>query len=313
MVVDWLTSCKNTAKKHWQYVIDGLGKSIVDSAKGLEDGDHKIIAWLFSQFAMYDKNKLLVFAASIPRHKVVDFIPPIKSGKIVLRKPLLALLRSCTYNMDAGGPGEDVRKNAFLVYLTAVHYIAKAPSIPDLNLVRSEFADISLMRVLWNDRDDSIRIISRSICALVARQVFRKRRIEEADLSWLQEITGEPSNAILEVDVTLRDQMNFKSFVCGALPNYANHLSIEDARPFKETLAILLDIRADSLIFTPDWQTRLSEEVGRIQQYDPEGGREVFDRLHSMFPSLSAAPSVNTTPSINPEAPSIHSDAPSLS
>ena len=208
MVDDWLTSCEKVAKKHWRYVTDGLGKSIIDGAKSLEDGDHKIIAWLFSQFALYDKNKLLVFAASIPRDKVVDFIPPIKSGKIVLRKPLLALLRSCTDNTGAVGPGEDVRRGALSVCLTAIHDIANAPSIPDLNFVRDEFANISLMRVLWNDGDDYIRVISNSICALVGMQILRKRRIEDADQTWLQEVNAEPRNTILEADVTVPDQTN---------------------------------------------------------------------------------------------------------
>jgi hypothetical protein len=76
------------------------------------------------------------------------------------------------------------------------------------------------MRPLWGDMNNSIRITSRSICALVARQVVRKQRIEGAVLSWLQEVTGESSNSILEADNTVLDQMNFKSFVIGALSNY---------------------------------------------------------------------------------------------
>ena len=111
--------------------------------------------------------------------------------------------------------------------------------------------------------------------------------------------------------------MNFKSFVIGALPNRALHrdLSTEDATSFNETLAILLGVRTDNhdYITTPDGQTRLSEEVGRIQRYDPEGGRELFDRLHSMFPSLSAVPTVNVVPSIYLEGHPIHHDAPSSS
>jgi hypothetical protein len=316
MVVDCLTSCKNTAKKHWRYVMDGLGKSIIDSARSLEDGDRNIVAWLFSQLALYDKSKLQKFAACIPRNRVPNLLTLIKSGKIVLRQPILVLLRSCTDDAGKVGPDEDVRKGALLTCLTAIRHIAKASYIPDLNFVRGEFANIRLMRVLWNDRDDSIRIASRSVCALVARQVLRKRRIEDADLSWLREVIGEPSGDILEANAAVRDQMNFKSFVYGALPNSANHLSTEAATFFNETLAILLDVGTDNHIYftTPDWQIRLSEGVGRIQSYDPEGAREVFDRLHSesIFRSPSAAPSVNLAPSIYPEAPSIHLDAPSL-
>ena len=83
--------------------------------------------------------------------------------------------------------------------------------------------------------------------------------------------------------------MNFKSFVKGALPNHVPHrdLSVEDATSFNETLAILLGTRTDDQYFTtPDWQTRLSEEVRRIQQYDRQGNFEVFNRLRVVFPSL---------------------------
>ncbi len=94
---------------------------------------------------------------------------------------------------------------------------------PDLNFVRAHFANTGLMQSLWGDMDNSIRITSRSICALVARQVVRKQRLEGEDLHWLQEVTGESSDSILEADVTARDQMNFKSFVNGALPNHVPH------------------------------------------------------------------------------------------
>ncbi|KAF8495920.1 hypothetical protein F5888DRAFT_1707467 [Russula emetica] len=146
------------------------------------------------------------------------------------------------------------------------------------------------MRSLWGDMDGSIRITSRSICALVARQVIRKQRLKGEVLSWLQEVIGESSNSILEADVTMLDQMNFKSFVNGVLPDYMWHhdFSTEDAASFNETLAILLGVRADGHDYftTPDWQTRLSEEVGRIRRYDRQGGSVVFDKLRLVFPSL---------------------------
>jgi hypothetical protein len=171
-------------------------------------------------------------------------------------------------------------------------------SIYDLNFMQTHFANTGLMRSLWGDMGDSIRITSRSICALVAKQVVRKRRLEGADISWLQEVTGESSNSILQADFTDLEQMNFKSFVNGALPNHMPYrdLSAEDAVTFNETLAILLGIRTGDghdYFVTPDWQTRLSEEVARIQQYDPQGAFEVFDRLWLVFPSLPPVTSAN--------------------
>jgi hypothetical protein len=296
-------SLEKTVEEYGRYLTDGVPESVIDhTTNPLEEPeeDRKTITWLFRQLSLGDKNKFLVFAASIPRHKVIDLIPPIKSGEIQvdLWQPLLVLLRSCT---DTGpvGPGEDVRRDALLVCLTAIHDIAKQSPIPDLNFVRDKFASILMRRGgLWNNIDNSIRITSRSICALVARQVVRKRRrggIEDADISWLQEVSGSPSDVIREAGGTVLDQIIFKSFVFGALPNNAIHLSVEDATSFKETLAILLDIRTNIRNFTTrDWQIRLSEEAGRIQQYDPNGAREVLHRLHSVFP----APPVNIARSI---------------
>ena len=291
------------AEKHGRYLKDGFPKSVINSATTRQEDDsedRKTITWLFIRLSLGDKNKFLEFAASIPRSKVLVLIPPIKSGKIVLRQPLLVLLRSCTDDAGAVGSNEDedVRKGALITCLTSINCIAKTPSIPDLNFVRGEFAKVSRMRALWSHDDDSIRIASLSICALVARQVLRKSRIEEEDQSWLQEVIGEPPSD------SEADRMNFKSFVYGALRtgDDANHLSPENETSLKETLAILLDVEDNRIDFTtPDWRIRLTEEIGQIQHFD----REVFDRLYPMFPSLSSAPSVNIAP------PSIYSGAPS--
>jgi hypothetical protein len=123
---------------------------------------------------------------------------------------------------------------------------------------------------LWNDDDNSIRITSRSICALVARQVVRKRQLKGRTFTGYKKSLKVPQNAILEADVTVRDRMNFKSFVYGVLPNHVSDLSTEDATSFNESLAILLGIRTDGHIYfaTPEWHNRLSEEVGRIHSTD---------------------------------------------
>ena len=280
-----------SVSNHWQYFTYGLEKSIFYRAvTTLRDGDRGRVTWLFNQFALGDRPTFLKFAASIPIHKIPELIPSIQS--ISFRDSLLVLLRS----VPGTRPGlvawleSDVHRRSLLVCLHAICHIskAKAPTIPDLNFIRDHFADIGLMRTLWNDDDNSIRIASRSICALVARQVVRKRRLEGEDLYWLQEVTGSSSNAILEADVTVRDQIIFKSFVYGVLSNHVSHLSTKDTTTFNETLAILLGIRTEGHDYftTPDWETRLSEEVGRIQQYDRRGGFEVFDRLRLVFPSL---------------------------
>jgi len=65
------------------------------------------------------------------------------------------------------------------------------------------------------------------------------------------------------------------------------HTVTEDAASFNETLGILLGVTdGDDHFTTSELETRLSEEVRRIQQYDRQGNFEVFNRLRVVFPSL---------------------------
>jgi hypothetical protein len=210
---------------------------------------------------------------------------PWSPEKIGLRNPLLVLFRSCEAGASTTGPDEDARKRSLLLCLDTIHDISKSPEIPELNFVRANFANIGHMRTSWEDSDTAIRITSRSICALIARQVGR-RDLEEAELRWLQDVTGETSHEILNADVETRDWMNFKSFVYGVLSNQVEDLSTEDAISFKETLAILLDVRTDPHFDSPPSQYQLSEEVRRIQRDDPQGSHDVVNRLLSIFPFI---------------------------
>jgi hypothetical protein len=137
--------------------------------------------------------------------------------------------------------------------------------------MRAYLANTDHKAALWWNGDSLIRTTSRSICALIARKVVRKSLLGEADLRWLQEVTGEPPNVILEASVTVRDQMNFKAFVIAVLPYPPGSLSTEDAGLFNETLAILLNERTNDQNYSgTDLQNQLSEEIGRIHQYDPQ-------------------------------------------
>jgi hypothetical protein len=275
------------------------------------------VIWQFNQLALVDKHKFLKFAASIPRNKIPDLFLPIESGSF--RESLVVLLRSCVAIIYSTRSHEDVHERSLLVCLHAIRHIVKAeaPTIPDLNFMKDHFANPGFMQPLWHDINNSIRITSRSICALVARQVLRKRSLELADRYWLSQVTGGLSSLVTGVTtLTMRDRNNFKSFVDGALPrSYAPYrdLLTEDATSFNETLAILLGIRTDGYDYftTPDWQTRLSEEVGLIQRNDPQRGLEVFDRLRLVFPSLPPITSAHeevlpprSTPPPSPVLPS---------
>ena len=292
-ILDWKNSFDGAAQKHWQYFIGSFEKSIVQSAKNpLENGDRKIITWLFSQLALYDISKLRKLAANIPRNRVRGLIPFIESGKVVLREPLLALLRSCVTDTPAAEPDRDVHKRSLLVCLDAIHHVAKSPDIPGLNFIRANFAHIDLMQALWNDNDTTIRVTSRSICALLAKQVVRQRpRLGEAQIVWLRAVTGGElnRNQMYNSGTPTLDRMILKSFVYEVLSNQDSDLPTES---FKETLAILLDVRTDEgfdvgfdVIAS---RNRLQEEVGWIQQHGPQGS-VVVDNLRSIFPFLPPA------------------------
>ena len=299
-LVNWLDSCEIAIGKHWRRFIDGFEKSVIKAAIKAQEGDHKIIASLFSVLSLSDKSKLRVLAASIPRHKTIDLIRPVESGKIGLRDPLLFLLRSCEAGTHATGPDEDARKRSLLVCLDAIHHISKTPDIPELSFVRANFANIGLMRTLWDDNDTAIRVASRSICALIARRVGRRDLLEEEELRWLQEVTGETSHDILNANAEKRDRMNFKSFVRGVLSKQVGDLPTEDATSFRETVAILLGVRNDLQFDLLSSQNLLSAEVRQMLEDDPQGSREVVNRLRSMFPFIPPplpVPMVQSAPS----------------
>jgi len=295
VLLRWLRSRGFSVSNHWRFLTDGLKTSIIHRAvETLRDGDRGRVTWLFNRLALGDKDKFLQFAASIPRYKIPNLFLPIES--VSFRESLLVLLRSCVGSRYTASPDDDVHERSLLVCLHAIRHIVKAPTIPDLDYMRAHFANTGLMQSLWSDRDDSIRMMSRSICALVARQVVRKRPLKGAVLSWLQEVTGESSKSILEANLTELDRMIFKSFVNGALPNYYHSsfsgLSTEDTTSFNETLAIILGVRTDghNYFTIPEWQTRLSKEVGRMQQYGRQGALEVFDASSSWSSSPYSSP-----------------------
>ena len=283
ILVGWLESCEKAIKTHMRYITDGLGESIINCAINTQgDGDRKIVTRLFGLLASGNKSKLRKFAASIPRDRVFELIPLIESGRIILQEYLLVLLRSCANGTRVAESEEDVRKRSLLVCLDSIHYIAKDPSVPDLNFVRANFANIGLMKGLWNDSDASIRFTSRSICALVAKQVVRGE-LEEPQLLWLHNLTKEQPGTIFDANIVMRDRMNLKSFVYGVFSNHVDDLPTES---FKETLAILLGLGNDAHFETDNSQNRLSEEVRWIQRQD--GSRGIVDRLRLMFPFLPA-------------------------
>ncbi|KAF8465128.1 hypothetical protein DFH94DRAFT_359125 [Russula ochroleuca] len=274
-LVRWLESREISVKTHWRYFKDGIGRSIINCAINTQGGDRRIVTRLFNLLSMGDKSKLRKFAASIPRENVPDLIPRIESKKIVLQEPLRILLQSCAAGTSVVGLDEEVRRSSLLVCLDAIHNIVKEHSVPDLNYVRANYANISLMRAWLDSSDIDIRLTSRSICALLAKQIVREEWLEQPQLFWLQEVTG--SRAAYGTSADTWNRINLKSFVYGVLSNRVGDLRIEDIASFKETLAILLGVENDAN-FDTNFRARLSE-VEWIQQ----GSDDVVHELRTMF------------------------------
>jgi uncharacterized protein DUF6535 len=288
----WLYSHRKFVQAHWHF------EERVFDVANVQEGDYKIVTSLFNILAQSDKSKLRKLAAGIPRHKVPELIRPVEFGEIVLRDPLLVLLRSCEAGAPDAGLDEDARKHALLVCLDAIHAVAKTPSIPELNFVQANFANTGHMERLCDHSDPSIRVTSSSICALVARQVIREPGAllqlagepqQGPQLRWLIEALGEALDAILNPYVARLDHINLRSFVYRVLSNQVGDLPTEDVTSFKETLAILLDVRTDDRIDT-NIQSRLPAEVQRMREGPSAITDDVVDKLCSIFPYLREAP-----------------------
>jgi hypothetical protein len=284
-------SSERSVSNHWQYFTYGLEKSIFYRAlTTLRDGDRGRITWLFNQLALGDRHTFLKFAASIPIHKIPDLIPSIDS--VSFRESLLVLLRSVAGTRPglAAWLDSDVHKRSLLVCLHAIRQIAKAP-IPDadLDFMRTHFANIDLMEDLWEDDNTAIRVTSRSICALLAKQVTKqvvRNPLREPQLRWLEEIIGDAPDT---TNVATLDHMNLTSFITKVLTDQEADLPAEDAASFEETLAILLDVRAD-VDFDTYFSGRLFVEVQRMREDGSAVSGDVLDKLCSMFPFLYVTP-----------------------
>jgi Family of unknown function (DUF6535) len=307
-LTQWLSSVDNSLDKHGKYLKDGFRFGIIQGA--LEAPvvvDVKALAWLLKLPAMAEKSKIQDFVVNTPGDMLAQLISgPIESGRIVFRDHLLALLRSCashTVELD-----EYVRRRRLLVCLDAILRIVKAstsdpygvsPSESVLNDIRTNFANLRLMRPLWADTDPHIRIISRSICALLARHLVRKRPLEESELAWLQEVMGKSSNTIFNSldDISKADSMNFDSYIRGVLANQMVDPPAKAATFFVEMVAILASSGSQAAFRRSVLERRISESslMRRAEEHEAESN-EVIGRLHrvfeTVFPSVAQEPQI---------------------
>jgi hypothetical protein len=308
----WLNSFDNSLDKHGKYLKGGFRFGIIQGA--LEAPvvvDVKALAWLLELPAMAEKGKIQDFVVNTPADMLARLMSmPIESGRIVFRDHLLALLRSCAHH--TAEPDEFVRRRRLLVCLDAILRIVKAstsdpygvsPSESTLNDIRTNFANIGLMRPLWADTDPQIRIISRSICALLARHLVRKRPLEGSELAWLQEVMGKSSNTIFNSldDISKADSMNFDSYIHGVLANQTVDPPAKAATFFMEMVAILASSGSQAAFRRSVLERRISESslMRRAEEQEAESN-EVIGRLHrvfdTVFPSVAQEPRISNNP-----------------
>ena len=295
----WLQTVDDSSKKYVRHLKDGFGRSIVQGALDAPVlVDLKALTWLFNRPGLAENRRFQEFVTNIPGDTIIQLMSgPVESGRIVFRDHLLALLRSCA--SGTVGLDEDTRRQRLIVCLNAIHHIAKAstplyrvsPSESVLSEVRTNFANIRIMRPLWANTDPSIRIVSRSICALLARHLLRKYPLEESELAWLQNVMGKPSNTIFNslANLTTVDSMNLDAYVYGVLSRQTDDLSIKQATSFMATLTILTNTGSDIAFRRSVAEGGISALAQRADEQDNRL-REVVGPLRRIFEGVFTAP-----------------------
>lgn len=284
ILIKWLQTIEDSAKRHGRHLKDGFRRSIVRGAlEAPAIVDLQALTWLLK----VRSSKVQEFVANIPGGTLVQLMgAPVEAGNVIFREHLLALLRSCA--PGTVGLDEDMRRRRLLVCLDAVHHIVKASCVPYgvspsesvLHYVRTNFANIALMRALWADSDPSIRITAHSICALLARHLLRKYPLEESELAWLQDVMGMPSNAIYNSldNLSTVDSVNVDAYVYGVFSRRTDNLSIKEATSFLENLTILTSA-GSGIVFRRDAiEGTISALIQRADEED--------SRLHEIVGNL---------------------------
>ncbi|KAI0255483.1 hypothetical protein BJV78DRAFT_1358674 [Lactifluus subvellereus] len=293
-LIEWSQFFKAAAFIHWRQLGRGFhGRIIRGALDAPVDVDIKALTWLLRLPALAEKSKLQEFVADIPGETAVQLMNDRREyGESVFRNCLFDLLRSCV--PGTAGLDEDTRKRRLFVCLGAIYRITKASIVPCgvlpsesvLSDVRKSFANVGLMRQLWTDKDPAIRVIARSICALLARHLLRKHPLAPSELAWLQDVIGVSSTTILESldDSTAIGRMNVDSFVNGVLSNQTDDLLIDQTTSFVETLAILMiadNQTAPRMDIFREWFSTL---IQRAEQDDRL--HKVVDKLHRIFEDI---------------------------
>ena len=278
----------DAVQKYGRLLQDGFRKVVVNEALEASDNvDSDAITWWLGLPELVEESRAQEFFACVPEETAVRLIrDPNGPGGTIFRRHLDTLLRSCGPGSVAG-LNRDEHKARLLVCLHTIHRITQAAAVPDsdvdVEIMRSNFAVITRMHAMWADSDPGIRVVSRSMCALLARCLLHRELLEVPDLVWLQDVTGEPSNTILNSDIATRDRMNLKAFVYGVLSGQQGDLVAEHATSFAETLAILMNVGTRRPYDRSAFQEQLYTLVELMAQGAFADTGEVLDKLHRIF------------------------------
>lgn len=305
-LTQWLGGTEDSLDKHTKFLKDGFRIGIIQGALDAPVAvELRALAWLLKQPAMAEKSKIQDFIANAPEDITVQLMSvPDESGRVIFRDHLLTLLRSCA--PDTVGLNEDVRRRRLLVCLDAIFRIVKASGDPHgfllsesvLRDMRTNFATIGLMRMLWADADPYVRVISRSICALIARHFIRKHPLEESELAWLQDVMGKSSYTIFNSldNLAKADLMNLDSYVHGVLADQMVDLPVRSATFFMEMVAILGSAGSRGAFRRSILEGGISSLLQRAEEQDGVL-REVVGKLHrvleTVFPSAVQEPRIS--------------------
>jgi hypothetical protein len=289
----WLGYIKNSLDRHRERLRDGFRGSIVkDALRGPLEIDVKALAWLFQLPVLAERGKIEKFVAAIPGEITIRLLNiPFEKGTITFRDHVLGLLRSCVPRTD--GLDEGMRSHRLSVCLDAIYDVVWASIFPNgftltesiLRDVRTDFASLDLMRPLWADGNPTIRVKSRSICALLARRLLRKTAPEQPELAWLQDVLGKSSNTIYNQlnNLAAVDNMNIDSFVYGVLSHHQTEdLSSMQATTFAETLTILMNSESQFPLPLETLEDQLSSLIRRVEQGDHIDRDNVVGKLRRM-------------------------------
>lgn len=292
---NWSEFLKGTIERNKLYLKDGIRGNILRHAKTAPiDVDLSTLTWLLQRPIMREKGKLQAFVDSIPPQILVHLssLEP-EPGKKTIRDHLFNLFQGCLGNRTKLEETEQSR--CLQICLDAFYQIVKPSSLPEqdpemvLRFVWSSFEGLDPVRKLWDYSDPAIRMFSRSICAHLSRNILRKSKPDDSELSWLRAFVGKnPEDAIFDPQLpnhlSTWDHFILESFVFGVFPTKDGlFIRPEHAACFVETLAVLMNAGNSGVLSEDIFSEEITSFIEWAKEDDNEHHDGVAARLDQLF------------------------------